>query len=272
VTTSLLATKLYFPAARLNLVSRPRLVARLQAGLQGPLTLLSAPAGSGKTMLLSEWRQGPGAQMLVAWLTLDAGDNNPETFFQYLCAALDGIKPGLAAQAVPLLSTNEPVRPDALLTLLVNALSELQQDCALVHKKLGDERQAVTCLQEALQMAEAEGHARPFIDLGEPLRELLRSAQRRGPSSDFVSRLLAAFARREAGQQPPQPAASPQVLSKRELKLVELIAAGYTNKEIASELVISLGTVKRHTVNIFTKLDVKNRTEAVAKAREMGLL
>lgn len=61
-------------------------------------------------------------------------------------------------------------------------------------------------------------------------------------------------------------------LSERELEVMALIAAGYSNKEIADELVIAIGTVKRHTVNIFNKLDVKNRTEAVAKARELGLL
>ena len=61
-------------------------------------------------------------------------------------------------------------------------------------------------------------------------------------------------------------------LSKRELELLRLISAGHTNKEIASELFITIGTVKRHTVNIFNKLDVNNRTKAVAKARELGLL
>ena len=127
----LLTTKLYFPPARPSLVPRPRLVARLQAGLQGPLTLLSAPAGSGKTMLLSEWRLGPGAGMPVAWLTLDAGDNHPVTFLQYLCAALDTIQPGLAGQTAPLLGSGEPPRPEAVLTLAVNALSRLEQDCLL---------------------------------------------------------------------------------------------------------------------------------------------
>ena len=104
------------------------------------------------------------------------------------------------------------------------------------------------------------------------MHALLRSLQRRGGSPDFVARLLAIFARLAAGQAPPPPPPPPQVLSKRELELLRLIAAGSANKEIARDLVISLGTVKRHTVNIFTKLDVKNRTEAVAKARQLGLL
>ena len=111
--TALLTTKFYFPATRPGLVRRPRLVERLQAGLRGPLTLISAPAGSGKTTLVSDWRDGPGA---------------------------------------------------------------------------------------------------------------------------------------------------------------DHIAAGCSNKEIASQLVISVGTVKRHTTNIFHKLDARNRTEAVARARELELL
>ena len=143
---------------------------------------------------------------------------------------------------------------------------------ALSHKKMGQERQALACLGQALQLAAPENHARPFLTLGEPMRELLRILQRRGDPSPSVAHLLALFARRDAAQAPPAPPPPPQVLSRRELELLGLIAAGRSNKEIARELVISLGTVKRHTVNIFTKLDVQNRTEAVAKARQMGLL
>ena len=143
---------------------------------------------------------------------------------------------------------------------------------ALAHKKLGDERQAFACLLDALHLAEPEDHARPFISLGESMYALLRSLQRHGGSPDFAARLLALFARRDTAQAPPPPPPSPPLLSKRELELLHLIAAGSSNKEIARDLVISLGTVKRHTVNIFTKLDVKNRTEAVAKARQLGLL
>jgi LuxR family transcriptional regulator, maltose regulon positive regulatory protein len=65
---SLLRTRLYFPRIRPNIVSRPRLLARLQEGLQGPLTLIAAPAGSGKTTLLAEWHAGPGAQKPAAWI------------------------------------------------------------------------------------------------------------------------------------------------------------------------------------------------------------
>jgi len=88
---------------------------------------------------------------------------------------------------------------------------------------------------------------------------------------NYSQRLLAAFAA-EPTPAPAEKRPQPSPLSRRELELLALIAAGKSNKEIASQLYISIGTVKRHTVNIFTKLDVRNRTEAVARAREMGLL
>ncbi len=130
--TSLLTTKLYFPLPRASLVPRPRLVERLQSGLGGPLTLISAPPGSGKTTLLGEWRAGPGAGAQVAWLSLDAADNDLARFFQYLCAALDAIQPGLGQQVQPLLA--EPGAPpsEAILTLVLNMLSAGSQDFVLV--------------------------------------------------------------------------------------------------------------------------------------------
>jgi LuxR family transcriptional regulator, maltose regulon positive regulatory protein len=132
VLTSLLETKLYFPSVRPALVSRPRLVERLQAGLRGPLTLVSAPAGSGKTTLLSEWRAGPGTHCPVAWLSLDAADNDPLRFLQYLSAALDTIQPGIAQEIHPLLQAADKPNTEAILTLLMNTLGGFPQDFALV--------------------------------------------------------------------------------------------------------------------------------------------
>jgi LuxR family maltose regulon positive regulatory protein len=129
---TLLTTKLYFPPARSSLVSRPRLVDRLQAGLCGPLTLVSAPAGSGKTTLLSEWRAGAGSGLPVAWISLDAADNDPLRFFQYLSAALDTLQPGITQEIQPLLQSPEQPNIEALLTLLVNTLGGYPQDFVLV--------------------------------------------------------------------------------------------------------------------------------------------
>ena len=128
---SLLTTKLYFPPVRPALVPRPRLVERLQMGLQGPLTLLSAPAGSGKTTLLSEWRAGAGAQFPLAWLSLDEGDNDPTRFFHHLAGSLDLLQPGALAEILPYLQSSERLDPQVLLTPLINALSSFPRDFLL---------------------------------------------------------------------------------------------------------------------------------------------
>src|SRR6266849_11035155 len=84
--TPILATKLYIPRPRPNVVSRPRLLERLNEGLHRKLTLIAAPAGFGKTTLVSAWVAGCDRQ--VAWLSLDAGENDPRLFLTYLVAAL----------------------------------------------------------------------------------------------------------------------------------------------------------------------------------------
>ncbi len=91
----ILATKLYVPPRRPNVVLRSRLLERLNAGLHRKLTLISAPAGFGKTTLLSEWVAD--CQRPAAWLSLDAGDNDPVGFLTYLVAALQTIAPTMGA-------------------------------------------------------------------------------------------------------------------------------------------------------------------------------
>jgi LuxR family maltose regulon positive regulatory protein len=142
---------------------------------------------------------------------------------------------------------------------------------AVVWKNKKAETRALDCLRQALVLAEPEGYVRVFLNRGRPMQELLQHARRQGLSPDFVTRILTAFAAPPSGKPAAPLPARPAILSKREVELLGLIAAGCSNKEIANQLVISLGTVKRHTVNIFNKLDVKNRTEAVARARELEL-
>jgi len=132
-------------------------------------------------------------------------------------------------------------------------------------------KEALCKLKSALALAEPQGYVEVFLEEGPRILELIRMAQKQGLAPGFVSRLIEAFTSRPCGRQAKPPSLQGP-LSKREIELVHLIAEGCSNKDIAIRLVISLGTVKRHTVNIFTKLGVKNRTEAVAKAREMGLL
>jgi len=86
--TSLLATKLFIPPLRSGLVSRPRLLERMQAALNHSLTLISAPAGFGKTTLVSDWVHQNKPPKPTAWLSLDDADNDPVTFWDYVIAAL----------------------------------------------------------------------------------------------------------------------------------------------------------------------------------------
>jgi LuxR family maltose regulon positive regulatory protein len=154
---------------------------------------------------------------------------------------------------------------------------------ALAHHLRGEEQEALTVLAQALHLAEPEGYIRIFVDEGPPMAALLSQlwAQERkqGPTV-YLDTVLAAFLPdnmalepqpKTAGQRATaQPLLDP--LSERELEVLQLIARGDSNPEIAKELVLSVDTVKRHVYNIFPKLGVKNRVKAVAQARTLGLL
>ncbi|KPL14976.1 MAG: hypothetical protein AMJ93_17025 [Anaerolineae bacterium SM23_84] len=133
---------------------------------------------------------------------------------------------------------------------------------------------ALAVLEQAVSLARPEGYMRVFLDEGKSIETLLKIAVTQWQDRDLLAyarKLLAAFATESlppAAAQAPEPA----ILSDRELEVLRLMAAGCSNKEIANELFIAIGTAKRHTANIFDKLDVRNRTEAVTKARQLGLL
>src|SRR6266540_1569321 len=113
----LLATKLHVPRAQPGFVPRPR----LDEGLARGLVLVCAPAGSGKTALLANWaRRG---QRPVAWLSLDAADNDPARFWRHAIAALDRVRPGIAERADPLLGPPAPPSFEGLVTALINELA-----------------------------------------------------------------------------------------------------------------------------------------------------
>jgi LuxR family transcriptional regulator, maltose regulon positive regulatory protein len=117
----ILTTKLYVPRTRLVLVPRPRLTERLNAGLSGRLTLLAAPAGFGKTTLLSDWLLTAGHP--AAWLALDAEDNDLSSFLQYLVAALQTIAPAIGSVALTLLRSPHARPPETVITALVNDIT-----------------------------------------------------------------------------------------------------------------------------------------------------
>ena len=120
----LLATKLGVPAARAQLVGRPRLFERLEAGLRGKLTVVAAPAGFGKTTLLSAWRANAAGQSPpFGWVSLDAGDNDPLLFWSYVLAALDTVIPGVIAPALAMLQSPQPPLIEHVLLNVLNAVA-----------------------------------------------------------------------------------------------------------------------------------------------------
>ena len=128
----LLETKLYIPRLRRSLVIRPRLSERLSRGRESKLTLISAPAGFGKTTLLADWLAAQaGEERSTAWLSLDPSDNQAQTFWPYAIAALQTVAPEVGATAISLLGS--PQAPlTAVLATLLNDLSALRRDVVLV--------------------------------------------------------------------------------------------------------------------------------------------
>jgi LuxR family maltose regulon positive regulatory protein len=126
----MLATKLYFPPPRANVVLRPRLSQRLNEGLHRKLTLISAPAGFGKTTLVSEWLAVCGRP--VAWLSLDDGDSDPTRFLTYFVAALQTIAPTVGVGVLGVLQSAQPPPPEAILTVLLNDIAAVADSFVLV--------------------------------------------------------------------------------------------------------------------------------------------
>jgi len=118
---ALLATKLHVPRPQPGFVPRPRLVQALSQGLARGRVLICAPAGFGKTSLLADWARRDGQP--VAWLGLDAGDNDPVRFWRYVVAALDQAQPGIAERLAPLLGPPAPRSFEGLVTALINELA-----------------------------------------------------------------------------------------------------------------------------------------------------
>ena len=179
-------------------------------------------------------------------------------------------------------------RPDQAIALLdrlqacalaqdrAGSLLEIQALQALAQAAGGEQAAGLSTLAAALTLGWRQGRIRVFADEGEPMRTLLAhllAARRVEPAIardvplDYLGRLVRAF-------EPDVPAALGLVesLSRRELEVLRLLAAGKSNQQIADELVVALNTVKRHVTHILEKLGATNRTEATARARHLGLL
>ena len=126
----LLSTKLFIPRPRSNLVSRTRLTERLNASLDKKLTLIAAPAGFGKTTLLSEWI--PQSPRCVTWFSLDEGDNDPTQFWSYFIASLQKLRPDLGEGALALLQSLQATPITSILTSLINDLTTFPDTFSIV--------------------------------------------------------------------------------------------------------------------------------------------
>jgi ATP/maltotriose-dependent transcriptional regulator MalT len=142
---------------------------------------------------------------------------------------------------------------------------------ALACWQLGDRPAAMSSLEHALRLAEPEAYVRLFVDLGRPMARLLHEARARAVLPEYVDTLLTAATGDYATPTPPQ-AALPDPLTLREQEVLQRLAAGLTNREIAADLSISQETVKKHTGNIYSKLAVQDRRAAVVRARALALL
>ena len=130
MSTPILATKLFIPSPRPTLVPRPRLIDRLNEGLDRKLTLVAAPAGFGKTTLVSEWVAG--CDRPVAWLSLDEGENDPARFLACLVTALQTIVPGIGQGVLDVLQSPQPPLGESILTDLLNDITTRAVDFILV--------------------------------------------------------------------------------------------------------------------------------------------
>jgi DNA-binding CsgD family transcriptional regulator len=273
-------------------------------GAQGGVLLLPPhPGGQLPGRAFPGWEQAPveghkrrvqhghgriagGAGRQAEAVALPGGPQRPVRDPEFLAGLVDadlgGPLPGLLGRRLV------PVEPGALRPALEGRrLGQAVVTERAAQRLLGDEPAGLAALAEALTLAAPEGHLRVFVDEGAPMATLLGrllttpattqavTAAQVPPA--FLDRLLEAF--EQAGQ-----AALPRsrrgatlpglvaALSARELEVLQLLAAGRPNPAIAEELVVSLDTVKRHVTHILDKLGAANRTQAVTRARELGLL
>ncbi len=139
----------------------------------------------------------------------------------------------------------------------------------------GNHTRALVTLGRALALAEPEGYLYLFLDEGPPLLALLHQAQQHGLAQGYVAKLLAAASKTgltDSSRQAPQPSSLMEPLTARERDVLRLVLEGFSNREIAGQLVLSVNTVKKHVLNIYGKLNVQSRTQAIAKARVLHLL
>jgi LuxR family transcriptional regulator, maltose regulon positive regulatory protein len=210
-----------------------------------------------------------------------SGDLNPGREFEHITLAQIYLAQQRLDDAQRLLARLLPAAQAAGRMGCVLEIVILQALTADAH---GNQAEALATLEHALTVAEPEGYVRIFVDEGAPMAALLRAAHQHGIAPGYVARLLAAFPSaadrglRTESLTPARSVLSPQSstlvepLSERELDVLRLIAEGHSNQAIADWLVVAVSTVKKHVNNIYGKLDVQSRTQALLRARELKLL
>ena len=177
-------------------------------------------------------------------------------------------EPAYLVRARVLLARNDPGPALTLLQRLHGAAAgqgrtgsviEIQALRALALAACGDQASALSALTEALTLARPQGYARVFADEGAPMRALLAQLPAARPGQQHAARRI-------------DPGCLAEPLTDRELEVLRLIAAGRSNQRIAHDLVVALDTVKKHVTHVLGKLGAANRTEAVARARDLGLI
>jgi len=169
------------------------------------------------------------------------------------------------------LAIYEALTPPAKASGRMARVIELGVLRALALQMMGESSAALQALGEVLAQAELAGYVRSFLELGRPMADLLKGAAGPGARSNYLKRLLQAF-----GDSPETSAQADSglidPLTEREQEVLELIAQGYSNREIANTLTVTLHTIKKHNSNIYAKLGVRSRTQAIGRARNLGLI
>jgi len=252
---------------------QPQMVQLLKGGIR-PARSARLALACGQLELASRWAETRG-------LRLDDPLQSSSDYFVCMTLARVLIERGrrerngsLFAQALALL---ERWRDLAVERGLQGQFIESQVLTALALAAQGKTKRALTTLGSILAQAEAEGYMRLFADEGQPMAHLLAQVSAYTTASPgYLQRLQAALAPTQDTQAPSLQADSSRLLidppSVRELEVLRLLAAGFSNQQIADQLVISLNTAKRHVKHILAKLSAANRTQAVGRARELRLL
>jgi LuxR family transcriptional regulator, maltose regulon positive regulatory protein len=254
-----------------------------QAGLSPQVVALLNPVPSQRARLLLAQGDVHAAAQWATAAGLSPGDepDYPQ-------------EPAYLVLARVLLAQNDPGPALALLQRLLGAAAsqgrtgsiiEIQALRALALAACGDHASALGALTEALTLARRHGYVRVFADEGAPMRALLAQLSAARPGQQHAARridpgYLAALVRAcgpaDAGPPPRRAAAAPpglaEPLTGRELEVLRLLAAGRSNQRIARDLVVALDTVKKHVTHVLGKLGAANRTEAAARARQLGLI